>query len=83
MELKILQINTNHSRPARDAAYRYAINIGAGVIRFAEPHNIPQNINNFGRIDGNASIFCNSKLVRKLPVPLEIRKEYVESISIL
>lgn len=77
MEIKVLQINTNHSRPAQDAAHRFALSIGAGVICFAEPHNVPQNISHFGEPDGLASIFWHTRLVRELPVSLEIRRNYV------
>lgn len=77
MSLKILQINTNHSRPAQDAAYRYALDRDMAVICISEPHNIPQNYQHIGAVNGLAAIYWNPRIIGSTVTNLKIKRNYV------
>lgn len=72
-----MQINTNHSKPAQDAAYRFAIERNMALICISEPHNTPQNYQYIGEKNGLAVIFWNPRIITGIISNLKIKKNFV------
>lgn len=77
--IKVLQVNTNRSRPALDLLLHHAREMGVGLLMITEPNYIPAVPGWFASRDGDAAVYCDTRLTE---MQVELANQGIKHVAV-